>query len=130
MKIHRVGRIGALMVTTAYVRGPKSIAYPFLMIDIGSTYTIIRTKLLEDIGYTPASAATHKRIVTASKYENLPVVKVEQFNCLGVFTADFDVLAHTLPHGIPVDGLLGMDLLRQFPIEIRPYRNEVVLRDN
>lgn len=128
MKIYRVERVGALMVTTVYIRGPQSVAYPLLMIDTGSTYTIIRTKLLEDIGYTPASATVYRLIVTASKYERLPVVKVEQLNCLGIFMKDFKVLAHTLPRGIPVDGLLGMDFLQRFPIELRPYRGEVILR--
>ena len=130
MKIYKVETVGELMATTVYIRGPISVAYPLLMIDIGSTYTVIRTELLEDIGYTPASATAFRQVITASRYERLPVVKVEQFNGLGTFMKDFNVLAHTIPRGIPVDGLLGMDLLRRFPFEIRPYRDEVVLRDS
>lgn len=37
----------------------------------------------------------------------------------------FDILGHTLPFGTFVDGLLGMDFLIQFRLEIRPKEGEI-----
>jgi len=116
------------MIVKAYLKGPEAIAYPKLLIDTGSTYTIIAQEILESIGCSPALAEERKRIVTASGYEMLPVVKVQRFSCLGCSVENGHVLAHTFPFGTYVDGLLGMDFLQRFLIDIRPFSGEVILR--
>jgi hypothetical protein len=79
--------------------------------------------------YRPASANQSRQVVTASKVERLPVVKVEQFNCLGILVEGVNILAHTLPKRMPFDGILGMDFIEQHPIELRPYHREVIFRE-
>ena len=41
----------------------------------------------------------------------MPVVIVERFYCLGKASEKKEILAHTLPFGTYVDGLLGMDFI-------------------
>jgi predicted aspartyl protease len=116
------------MVVKAFIKGPGAIAYPRMLIDTGSVVTIIAQEILESVGCSPASAIERKRIVTASGYEILPVVTVQEISCFGYLVKDYPVVAHTLPFGTYVNGLLGMDFLKQFDIEIKPFSGEVIVK--
>lgn len=105
MKVYKVQRLGSLLVTKSYLKGSETAAYPRLLIDTGSTYTIIAQEILESIGCSPGLAKERKRIATASGYEMLPVVWVQQLCCLGQCIDDGNVLGYTLPFGAYVDGL-------------------------
>lgn len=128
MKIYKIERHGLLLMLKAFVEGPKGNVYPKFILDTGSAYTILSQEILEVIGCSPALEKKTQRIITGSGYEIVPVVSVNRFNCLGKSIADFNILAHTLPFGVYVDGLLGMDFLNAFDIEIRIKKSEIVIR--
>jgi hypothetical protein len=44
----------------------------------------------------------------------LPEVEIDEFHSLGQRVERFPMLAHTIPLGTQVDGVLGMNFLRQF----------------
>ncbi|MCP4110946.1 MAG: clan AA aspartic protease [Desulfobacteraceae bacterium] len=129
MKIYKVQKYGSLMVVKAYLRGPEAAAYPRLLVDTGAVFTMVAQEILESVGCSPALASERKRVVTASGYEILPVVQVQQFSCLGHTLQDLSIIGHTLPFGTYVNGLLGMDFFRRFPIDIKPFSGEIVVRD-
>lgn len=112
----------------AFVEGETGKAYPKLLLDTGSAYTLIAKEILESIGCSPAFPIRTQRIITGSGYEIVPVISVNRFNCIGNLLEDFEILAHTLPFGSYVDGLLGMDFLSKFEIEIRISSGELVIR--
>ena len=113
-------------MTRTFVEGLKK-AYPKLLIDTGSAYTILSQEILEFIGASPISASKRQRIITGSGYEIVPVVNVETFSCFGQNMKNFSVLGHTLPLGVYVDGLLGMDFLTKFDMEIRTKSGELIV---
>ena len=115
-------------MTRSFVKGERGKAYPKLLIDTGSAYTIISQELLEFVGSSPATASKRQRIITVSGYEVVPVISVETYSCFGKTIEDFTVLGHTLPFGVYVDGLLGMDFLSKFDIEIRTKSGEIVIK--
>lgn len=98
------------------------------MIDTGSAYTIVSQEILEFIGSSPATSQKRRRIITGSGYEIVPVVFIETFSCFGKSIKDFEVLGHTLPFGVYVDGLLGMDFLGKFDIEIKTRNGEIFIK--
>src|SRR3990170_3073903 len=127
-KIYKLERHGRLLMTRSFVKGERGKAYPKLLIDTGSAYTILSQELLEFIGSSPATASKRQRIITGSGYEIVPVVSVRTFSCFGKSLEDFLILGHTLPFGVYVDGLLGMDFLSKFEIEIRTKTGEIVIK--
>ncbi|HPD60308.1 MAG TPA: retropepsin-like aspartic protease [Thermodesulfobacteriota bacterium] len=127
MKVYRAEKFGSLLVVKACLEGTESKTYPKLLLDTGSTYTIISYEILESIGCSPVIPTRRQRIVTGIGYEIVPVVLVNKFHCLGKSIVNKEILAHTLPFGTYVDGLLGMDFLSIFKIEIRPYSREIIL---
>lgn len=112
----------------AFAEGPVGKAYPRLLLDTGSAYTLISQEILESIGCSPAVPKRTQRIITGSGYEIVPVVLAKKFHCMGKFLENYEILAHTLPFGTYVDGLLGMDFLGRFEVEIKLYSGEILIR--
>jgi hypothetical protein len=48
----------------------------------------------------------------------MPAVEVDEFHAFGQRLDQFQVLAHTIPLGRQVHGVLGMNFLRQFEINL------------
>lgn len=128
MKVYKAEKKGSLLLIRAFMSGDSGKAYPKLLVDTGSAYTLISQEILESIGCSPALPKRKHRIITGSGYEIVPVVSVNQFHCLGSQLNNFELLAHTLPLGSYVDGLLGMDFLDKFKTELRLYSGEIVIR--
>lgn len=118
-------RIGNLLVTKAAVSGPAGVKVVRLLVDTGSVYTILPVEVLESVGCSPAAGTEHVRLITGSGYLIVPRVRVSWFQCLGRKENEVAVVAHTLPFGILVDGLLGMDFLR--PLNARLLLTEGVI---
>lgn len=117
-----------MLLIRVFIEGASGRAYPKLLIDTGSAYTLISQEILESVGCSPAAAKRKQRIITGSGYEIVPVVSVNKFHCLGILLENIEVLAHTLPFGAYVDGLLGMDFLGKFEVEIKLYSGEVLIK--
>ena len=112
----------------ALLEGPQGKGFSKLLLDTGSVYTIISQEILENIGCSPTLAKRRQRIITGSGYEIVPVVCLNRFHCLGKSMEDFEVLGHTLPFGTYVDGLLGMDFLNRFDLELKISIGEILIR--
>lgn len=118
MERHALKRIGNLLVTKAAIAGPDGTKVLILLVDTGSTYTIVPTEILEATGCSPIQSKEHIRIITGSGTIISPRVGVLSFYCLGKRLRQFKVVAHTLPPDSAVDGLLGMDFLTKFKARI------------
>jgi predicted aspartyl protease len=111
-------RIGSLFVARAAVTGPAGTKVIKLLVDTGSTYTVLPVEVLESIGVSPAESKLHERIATGSGYIIAPKVTVRSLTTLGKELRRIAVIAHTLPFGGPIDGLLGMDILCRLKAKI------------
>jgi len=114
MKIYKLKKYGSLFVTRCFVQGPYGKHFPRLLIDTGSTYTILAPEISESIGCSPTSFSRKVHIATASGYEFIPEVKVERFDCLGESLIPFSLFIHSMPFGSYLDGVLGMDFMTKF----------------
>ncbi len=128
MRVYRAEKRGSLLLVRAFVEGARGKAYPKLLLDTGSAYTLVSQEILESIGCSPAQPERTQRIITGSGYEIVPVVLVKRLNCMGSLLENFEILAHTLPFGAYVDGLLGMDFLCKFEIDVKLYSGEILIR--
>ena len=126
MKVYKIEKSGNLLFVRAFIEGPSGKAYPKILLDTGSAFTIISQEILESIGCGPPIPRRTQRIITGSGYEIVPIIQVMKFHCLGSMLENFELLGHTLPMGTYVDGLLGMDFLTKFKIEIRIYSDEII----
>jgi predicted aspartyl protease len=111
MAIYSLERAGSLLLTKAAVAGPAGVRVVKLLVDTGSVYTVLPVEVLESVACSPAESRDRVRIVTGSGYLVLPQVRLTWLQCLGRKLDDMVVVAHTLPMGSFVDGLLGIDFL-------------------
>jgi predicted aspartyl protease len=107
-----------LILVTARIWGPSGDTYATLALDTGSSATVIREAKLEFIGYHPAATVRRIQITTGSGVETVAQVVIDKIDVLDSERVGFRVLCHTLPPTAPVDGLLGLDFLRDQALTI------------
>lgn len=113
-KSYKLIRRGKILLVRATFGGEKrKVVDVRLLVDTGSTYTILPIESVERLGYDTLHPIRKERLIAASGIIWAPVIQLSWFNCLGVTLKNFQAIAHTLPPGILADGLLGMDFLTQ-----------------
>jgi aspartyl protease family protein len=119
-------RQGLIIIPVEFA-GPSGTAVLRLALDTGATATLVNTALLVAIGYDPALATDRVQVTTGSGIEFVPRIVVQQINALGRVRTNFPVLAHTLPPSAGVDGLLGLDFLREQVLTINFRAGQITL---
>lgn len=89
-----------------------------LALDTGCSRTIIPFEIAEAIGCNPAGSSKRTRIITGSGIEIAPVVTLKSIKTLGKVVQDLEVACHDLPEEGFVDGLLGLDFLKNFKFTV------------
>jgi predicted aspartyl protease len=108
-----------LTFVAADLYGPKKIHFQAnLALDTGATTTLISWDIAKFSGLNPERRSRSTRITTGSGVERCPVVVLPQMSALGKTVKELDVLCHDLPPATLVDGLLGLNSLRDFDLRI------------
>lgn len=85
-----------------------------LLVDTGSSFTILPVQVLQNLGYNTGNPLRRQELVTGQGIIYAPVINVSWFNCVGQLIEDFEIVAHDLPPNIRINGLIGMDFLTRF----------------
>jgi hypothetical protein len=101
-----------LIVIRAVLWGPAGSLALVLALDTGATRTTIAHAPLLSLGYNPAASANSIQVTMGGSVEYSPVVQVDRIDALGHSRSAMEVLAHTLPPSAGIDGLLGLDFIR------------------
>lgn len=125
MTRYRFERWQNLILVQAAIQGTHRVAVARLMVDTGSTHTVLSWQTLQEAGYDPAASQERHSTWTVNSMITVPRVRLRRFHCLGKVLENFPVLCHTVPFGVYLDGLLGMDFLRAFDIAIHPQRGYI-----
>ncbi|WP_017716277.1 retropepsin-like aspartic protease [Kamptonema formosum] len=111
-RIYRCSRYGNLLLVQAAAGGRDgSVREVRLLVDTGSSYTLLRVSVLEALGCDLQNPLRRLTTLTGGGTVAAPVVAVPWFSCLGHHVDNFPMLAYTLPATTFADGLVGMDFL-------------------
>jgi len=102
-----------LLIAYARLSGPKGSCLVRLALDTGATTTMIPPHAALGIGVNPARVMKRRETLTASGKELIPVIVVPKLQLFESTFRRVPVACHELPSESPVDGLLGLDLLRR-----------------
>jgi clan AA aspartic protease (TIGR02281 family) len=102
-----------LNVTIEGLKGKKKIS---AAVDTGATFTIIPWGVADVLGYEPYYHRERTGVITASGIEYAPVITLKSLMCLGMRVEKLKAIVHDLPAASYVDGLLGLNFLRNFKI--------------
>lgn len=87
--------------------------------DTATGTTIIDPKYMEKfLGYDSSMAVRRSRLDGAIGESRGYTVRVSSFKCLGFEIADFEIACHVMSSRLKIPGLLGMDFLKHFRIDI------------
>jgi len=123
----RFDRDAALVVVEATLVGPEVSANVDLALDTGATDTLIDVAVLAGIGLDPEVHGVKTMMLTGSGVALVRTVVVPELSVLGKTRRRLAVVAHTLPPGSGVDGLLGLDFLRGTKLTIDFRRRTIDL---
>jgi clan AA aspartic protease (TIGR02281 family) len=90
-----------------------------LVVDTGSSATTLTPKVMSRVGYSRRDAYKDATVTTAIGEERGYWIHVAELDVLGVATPDFPITVFALGHR-DIDGLVGMNFLRNFNFEVRP----------
>jgi aspartyl protease family protein len=125
MKVYKLKRIGQLLFTPGVIKGDRGVVYFTLLVDTGSTYTILPWEQLTTVGLESSVTDEKVRLTTASGIVIAPRIKTGWFSCVGLKFDSFPVVAHTLPLDLTKFGILGMDFMRQARAQIDVYKSQL-----
>ncbi|HQU81513.1 MAG TPA: retropepsin-like aspartic protease [Pyrinomonadaceae bacterium] len=98
-----------------------------LALDTGASGTIISAKKLREVGYDLDNPEDEIYITTGSGLIFVPKITIEKLTALGKEVSDFVVIAHDFPPTSSVDGVLGLDFLRESILTVDFVEGEIEL---
>lgn len=89
-----------------------------MVLDTGATYSMMPWYIAEELGYDPAGSKNRIAIQTANGQIHVPMITIESVRVMGKIVKHGDMLVHDLPESSRVDGLIGLNFLKQFKVTI------------
>lgn len=89
-----------------------------LVVDTGAGLTIVDTSIIDYLGYSARDAFDTSTLDGAGGLSRGYVIKLRKFRCLGFELDDFTVACHDMNTRLGVTGLLGMNFLRHFRMDV------------
>ncbi len=94
-------------------------AWPMMAVDTGARMTVVTPRKAEELGFEPGDIQPSMNILSATGTAPAAVLTVKSVAVMGQEVKDLRVLCYPLPAGLQLDGVLGLDFLERFDIEIR-----------
>ena len=116
-----------LVMVRAALFGPRAIVGLLLALDTGATQTVISRLKLKVAGYDLENPLASISIATGSQIETLPLFRIDSLGCLGESRDNFEIFAHDLPASPRIDGVLGLDFLRNHRLTLDFRAGEIEL---
>jgi gag-polyprotein putative aspartyl protease len=112
MSTHSFNRKRGPILVEAEATGPTGSTSLKLLLDTGATTSLIKLVLLLQLGFDPTQPIRRMRMTTGSAVGTVPVFALTRLSAFGQHRYVFPVIGHALPASSGVDGLLGLDFLR------------------
>jgi predicted aspartyl protease len=125
---HKFDSTKQLIVVRAKIVGPTEDTMVQLALDTGASSTVIGWKPLKVVGYLDADVSSHVEMTTSSGTTTVPKITLRKIESIGKHRRGLEVIAHSLPIGASVDGLLGLDFFRKSRLMI-DFRKNVLRLD-
>ena len=112
MNTVKFDRKAGMIIVPATVKINDKLKRLYLAVDTGALITLIDSDVMKSIGYTVANSTGTTHTVTASRTETVYEYKIDNIMALGLIRRNFKVISRSLPMGLGIDGLLGLNFFR------------------
>jgi len=100
----------------------------WFLVDTGTALTMLSRRVAEEIGLDLTRPVRHERIASVHKVTQAPVLRLNSLRVGSQLATGIEVLVLSLPPDLRVDGLLGVNFLRQFRPTFEFDQGTIVLR--
>lgn len=107
-----------LFLTRAALKHQGRFRVVTLLIDCGSSHTMLAWETLVSLKADPALSKVRRPIATLNGVVYMPEVALDEFHALGQRVEALPVLAHSMLPGVQIDGVIGMNFLRRFDTDL------------
>ena len=120
--------VGELIVLRLTIGGvdPDTFRNVFVALDTGASTTMIPTEVAVDLGYDLSNP--NEQMMTANGIVLASRIAVRKLTAIGETVENIDVVCHDLPEGSIIEGLLGLNFLRHFDVNISFSTGTIELR--
>lgn len=115
-----------IIVVEGTVWGPRGKVPLQLVLDTGTSETLLVPEVVDDLGYTPRDAEQITGVYSAVGKEQGYIRRVSRFAALGFEVEDYRVHVFDLPARYGIQGLIGLSFLRRLNYEIRSAEGVIV----
>lgn len=127
MKITHFDPARELIWIDAQIWGPRGLKPLKLVVDTGAAMTLVIPDVLDDLGYSPRDGESRTTVTASIGKEPGYTIRVQQFSALGFRCSSFLVHAFDLADAAGLDGLIGLDYLKQFNYEVRSAEGRILV---
>jgi predicted aspartyl protease len=114
-----------LIIVRAIISSRRGKYRTRLVLDTGAGMTTLKHEVVDALGYSARDGERVASVRSVVGKETGYTLRVSRLRALGHQEADVLVHAMDLPEGWGIGGLLGLDFLRRFNLEIRPREGHV-----
>jgi len=97
-----------------------------LILDTGAVMTLVDTVLIDYLGYSARQDGIKRSTLDGASGRSVGyVIRLPRFRCLGFDVRDFEIACHDMNTRTGVSGLLGMNFLQHFRIDMNYQSGQI-----
>ena len=93
-------------------------AWPMMPVEAGARMTVVTPRTAEELGFEPSDIEPSMSILSATGSAPAALLRMRSVAVMGHEVEDLRVLCYPLPARLELDGILGLNFLDRFDIEI------------
>jgi len=128
MIVHTFDRKQPLVVVQVSVKVDDEFKIFHFAVDTGATITLVNDDAMKKMGYTKADSIRTTRTITASKSETVYEYSLDNIKAIGLIRRNLKVISRSLPIGLGIDGLLGLNFFKNKELTIDFKLSEIRLK--
>jgi predicted aspartyl protease len=118
-----------VIMVKAHVWGPLGEMELDLVLDTGSTQTLILPHIMDELGFNPRDGIVITGVYSAIGKEQGYLIKVPRFSALGFTLTDFPIHVFDLADRYGIDGLIGLSFLRRYDYTVRSAAGQILVEE-
>jgi len=128
MTLVSFSRKAPLIVVPVTIKTETKIWEYKFAVDTGATISLMDFSLLSDIGYKKEDYIRSTQTITASKTETVYEYNLDNIMAIGIIRRNFKIISRSLPVGLGIDGLLGLNFFKNKELTIDFKLSEIQLK--
>ena len=128
MIVHTFDRKQPLVMVDVTVKVDDILKRFDFAVDTGATITLVSDDAMKKMGYTKADSIRSTHTITASKSETVYEYNLDNIMAIGLVRRNLKVISRSLPVGLGIDGLLGLNFFKNKELTIDFKLSEIRLK--